>query len=148
MGNKIELHNLLKRSYVKRKKRVGRGLGSGHGKTCARGQKGQKSRSGGAKPIYFEGGQMPLIRRIPKLKGFKNINRIDYIPVNVEKLNVFNDGDVIDLEKLASLKIIGKKEKYVKLLGSGNLNKKLVIKGLKCSQLAKEKILAAGGTIN
>ena len=127
-------------------KRVGRGTGSGIGKTSGRGQKGQKSRSGGGVRPGFEGGQMPLLRRIPK-RGFTNSFSKAYTEVNVERLNIFEDGTIITEEVLKNNGIIGKVKDGVKILGNGDLNKKLTVKASKFSKNASEKIEAAGGKI-
>ena len=127
-------------------KRVGRGCGSGIGKTSARGQKGQKSRSGGGVRPGFEGGQMPLARRLPK-RGFTNIFAKEYAQVNVSSLNVFEDGTVVDAALLREKRIIRKMCDGLKVLGNGELTKKLTIKADKFTKSAEEKIVAAGGTI-
>jgi len=127
-------------------KRVGRGCGSGIGKTSARGQKGQKSRSGGGVRPGFEGGQMPLARRLPK-RGFTNIFAKEYAQVNVEALNVFEDGTVIDAALLREKRIIRNLCDGLKVLGNGELTKKLTVKADKFTKSAEEKIVAAGGTI-
>ncbi|MCL2322109.1 MAG: 50S ribosomal protein L15 [Oscillospiraceae bacterium] len=129
-----------------RPKRVGRGTGSGIGKTSGRGQKGQKSRSGGGVRPGFEGGQMPLMRRIPK-RGFTNIFSKSYTEVNVEKLNDFEDGTVVTEELLKNNGIIGKVQYGIKILGNGDLNKKLTVRASKFSKSAQEKIEAAGGKV-
>ena len=127
-------------------KRVGRGCGSGTGKTSARGQKGQKSRSGGGVRPGFEGGQMPLSRRLPK-RGFTNIFAKEYAIVNVSSLEVFEDGVVIDSAALREKRIIRKECDGLKVLGNGELTKKLTVKADKFTKSAEEKIVAAGGTI-
>ncbi len=124
--------------------RVGRGHGSGHGKTAGRGHKGQKARSGGGVRAGFEGGQMPLQRRIPK-RGFKNIFRTEYAAINVDKLNVFDDGAVVDAAALIEAGIIKKACDGVKILSNGEITKKLTVKASAFSAAAKEKIEAAGG---
>lgn len=129
----------------KNRKRVGRGIGSGTGKTSARGQKGQKARSGGGVRPGFEGGQMPLARRIPK-RGFTNIFATVYAPVNVAELNVFEDGDVVDTQVLIEKGLIKKPLDGVKILGDGTLSRKLTVRAAKFSKSAQEKITAAGGT--
>ncbi len=130
----------------KRKKRVGRGYGSGHGLTATRGTKGQKSRSGGAKGPYFEGGQNPLHLRLPRYPGFKNIFRKEYVVVNVEDLNVFDEGSEVNQAALVEKGLIKKSEKLVKILGRGELKKKnFVVKAQSFSQTAQEKIESAGG---
>ncbi len=126
-------------------KRLGRGVGSGLGKTSGKGHKGAKARSGGGKRPGFEGGQMPLYRRVPK-KGFTNIFGTDYATVNVENLNVFEDGTVIDVETLKDAGLIRKELGGLKILGNGELTKKLTVKAAKFTASAKEKIEAVGGT--
>lgn len=130
----------------KRKKVVGRGVGSGHGTYATRGGKGQTARTGSGYKPGFEGGQTPLYRKMPKLKGFNNVNHIDYQPVNLENLNVFNDNDEVDAVKLFEHHLIRSKNKPVKVLGTGELKKKLTIKAEKFSASAKEKIAQAKGT--
>ncbi len=132
---------------VKKPRRKGQGPGSGNGKTAGRGIKGQKSRSGGGVPPYFEGGQMPLHRRLPK-KGFKNINRVEYQVVNVEQLNIFEKGTKIDKNLLLEKRIIRKKNMPVKLLGRGSLEKEaLEIVVDKASNTAIEKVNSMGGKV-
>ncbi len=132
---------------VKKRKRVGRGPGSGLGKTAGRGHKGQKSRSGGAKPRYFEGGQLPLYRRLPK-RGFTNIFKVVYQVVNVGQLEEKFDADtVVDKEALRKAGLIKKLNQPVKLLGKGNITKKLTVKVDAASKKAVELIQAAGGTV-
>ena len=127
-----------------RKKIVGRGIGSGVGKTSGRGHKGQKARSGGGVRPGFEGGQMPLYRRLPK-RGFTNIFAKKYVAVNVEVLDKFNDGDEVTAESLLEKGIISKTLDGVKILGRGEVTKKLTVKVAKVSESAKEKIEKAGG---
>jgi ribosomal protein L15, bacterial/organelle len=125
-------------------KRVGRGIGSGHGKTSTRGHKGQKARSGASIRLGFEGGQMPLQRRIPK-RGFNNIFRKEYTIVNVKDLNCFEDGSVVTIEMLQEAGLVNKVTAGVKLLGDGELEKKLTVQVQKCSRQAEEKLTAKGG---
>jgi large subunit ribosomal protein L15 len=127
--------------------RVGRGISAGQGKTAGRGQKGQGSRSGGTKRPYFEGGQLPLVRRLPHLRGFKNIWRVEYSPINVERLKGFKAGDEITPERLAAAGLIKSAAERVKILGGGDLDRALNVKAHKFSASAREKILAAGGTV-
>ena len=131
---------------VKKRKRVGRGCGSGHGSTSCRGSKGQNSRSGGGVRAGFEGGQMPLYRRVPK-RGFTNVFKKHYSIVNIEKLNLFDDGDVVTAKELIEKGIIKKIDDGVKILAKGTINKKIILKVNKFSQKAAEKIEAAGGKI-
>ena len=129
-----------------RSKRVGRGIGSGRGKTSCRGQKGQKARSGGGIRLGFEGGQMPLQRRIPK-RGFNNIFRKEYAIVNVGDLDVFEANTEITPEVLKQAGLVNKLDNGVKLLGDGELEKAFTIKLHKISKAAEEKVLAKGGKI-
>ena len=125
-------------------KRLGRGSGSGLGKTSGKGHKGAKARSGGGKRPGFEGGQMPLYRRVPK-RGFNNVFRTEYAEVNLERLEAFEDGAVVDAAALLEKRIIRKELDGVKILGGGELTKKLTVKAAKFSASAKEKIEAVGG---
>lgn len=127
-------------------KRLGRGTGSGLGKTSGKGHKGAKARSGGGKGPGFEGGQMPLIRTLPK-RGFVNIFAKEYATVNVEQLDVFESGTVITAELLLEKRIIRKKLDGLKVLGNGALTKKLTVKAVKFTGTAKEKIEALGGKV-
>ena len=128
-------------------KRLGRGIGSGLGKTSGKGHKGQWARSGGGVRPGFEGGQTPLARRLPK-RGFNNKFRVEYDVVNVDALNVFENGTVVTPELLAEKRLVnGKTNGGVKVLGSGNLTKKLTVKADKFSASAKAAIEAAGGAI-
>jgi len=126
--------------------RKGRGPGSGNGKTAGKGHKGQNARSGGGVRPGFEGGQIPLYRKHPK-RGFNNKFAKVYTVVNVEQLNVFEDGTVVDLEALMAKKIVRKVVDGVKILGNGELTRKLTVKATVFSASAKEKIEAAGGKI-
>lgn len=123
--------------------RRGRGHGSGNGKTAGKGHKGQKARSGAPRP-GFEGGQMPLYRRIPK-RGFTNINSKEIVAINVDKLEVFNDGDVVTIAALREKGIVKNPKDGVKILGNGELTKKLTVKVNAFSKGATEKIEALGG---
>ena len=128
------------------KKRLGRGIGSGLGKTAGKGSKGQNARSGGGVRPGFEGGQLPLFQRLPK-RGFHNHTRVEYTCVNVEQLNSFEDGAVVDVQAIISLGLVKEVEYGVKILGNGELTKKLTVKANKFSESAKNKIEAAGGTV-
>lgn len=125
-------------------KRIGRGHGSGNGKTAGKGHKGQNARSGGGVRIGFEGGQMPLARRIPK-RGFNNIFATKYAVINVSDLNRFKDGTVVDTELLVASGLVKKVFDGVKVLGNGELTSQLTVKAAKFSGSAKEKIEKAGG---
>jgi large subunit ribosomal protein L15 len=141
----MKLHELALQSGEKKaKKRVGRGMSSGHGKTSGRGHKGQKARSGGGVRPGFEGGQMPLYRRLPK-RGFTNIFRKEYAWVNVQELNRFEEDTVVTPELLLDLGLINRIKAGVKILGQGELEKSLVVKAHGFSKSAEEKITAAGG---
>ena len=130
------------------RKRVGRGPGSGKGKTSGRGMNGQLSRAGGGKRAGFEGGQTPLARRLPKLPGFTNINRVEYVPVNVKVLEErFEAGEVVDRDALVAKGVVKHQEDLVKILGDGELTKALTVKVDKVSAGAKAKIEAAGGKV-
>ena len=124
--------------------RKGRGPGSGNGKTAGKGHKGQNARSGGGVRPGFEGGQLPLYRKLPK-RGFTNRFAVNYSIVNVAALNKFEDGSVVDLEALIAAKIVRKPLDGLKVLGTGELTKKLTVKATVFSATAKEKIEAAGG---
>ena len=128
----------------KARKRVGRGIGSGHGQTAGRGTKGQNARSGGGVRLGFEGGQMPLYRRLPK-RGFNNPTRKEYAIVNLETLNRFEDGTVITPEFLKERGVVKNLKDGLKILGDGELKVKLTVKAHKFSQSALSKIEAAGG---
>lgn len=125
-------------------KRLGRGIGSGLGKTSGKGHKGAKARSGGGKGPGFEGGQIPLMRRIPK-RGFTNIFRTEYVAINVDRLEIFEDGQVVTPVELIEMGIIKNIRDGVKIMGNGELTKKLTVKANKFTATAKEKIEAAGG---
>ncbi|MDD6259438.1 MAG: 50S ribosomal protein L15 [Erysipelotrichaceae bacterium] len=127
------------------RKRIGRGLGSGTGKTSGKGQKGQNSRSGGGVAIGFEGGQTPFFKRMPK-RGFTNYTRKEYAIVNVEDLNKFDDGVEVNYDVLKAAGLVKKHLDGVKVLGNGKLEKKLTVKAEKFSASAKKAIEEAGGT--
>ncbi len=127
-------------------KRLGRGVGSGLGKTSGKGHKGAKARSGGGKRPGFEGGQMPLTRRIPK-RGFNNIYRKEYAAVNVSALDIFEDDTIVTADLLVSSGLIGKTLDGVKILGGGELKRKLTVSVDKVTASAKEKIEANGGKV-
>lgn len=142
----MKLHELAPAAGSRKaRRRVGRGSGSGLGKTAGRGQKGQNARSGGGVRPGFEGGQMPITRRIPK-RGFTNIFAKQYTTVNVEELCVFDDGTEINAEFLKEIGFISKINDGLKILGDGELDKKLTVKAVKFTKSAQEKIVAAGGT--
>ena len=130
---------------AKKRKRVGRGPGSGHGKTSTRGMKGQKSRSGGGKGPGFEGGQTPIYRRLPKLPGFKNPFKKIYALVNVDQLNMFDANTVVDPQMLQQAGIIKKSTIMVKVLGRGEIDKALTVRANHFTGSAVSKIEAAGG---
>ncbi len=141
----MKLHELSPAfGSTKEAKRIGRGHGSGNGKTAGKGHKGQKARAGHGMRPGFEGGQMPLQRRIPK-RGFNNIFAQEVLSVNVAALNVFEDGAVIDAAALAEKGLVKKASTPVKILGCGDLTKKLTVKANAFSAAATEKINAAGG---
>ena len=127
-------------------KRLGRGIGSGLGKTSGKGHKGAKARSGGGKRPGFEGGQMTLIRRLPK-RGFTNKFRTEYVAINVDRLEIFEDGMTVGPVELIQYGIIKKIEDCVKIMGDGELTKKLTVQAMKFTATAKEKIEAAGGKV-
>jgi large subunit ribosomal protein L15 len=130
---------------TKNRKRIGRGIGSGHGKTATKGHKGQKARSGGNVEPGFEGGQMPMQRRLPK-RGFNPLNRKEYSLVNLGQMDVFDAGQSVDVEALLKSGLVGKVRDGVKVLANGDLTKALNVKAHKFSAAAKAKIVAAGGT--
>lgn len=141
----MKLHELSPApGSVAERKRIGRGHGSGNGKTAGKGHKGQNARSGGGVRIGFEGGQMPLTRRIPK-RGFNNIFATKYSVVNVSDLDQFVDGTVVDADLLKASGLIKKTNDGVKILGNGELTKNLTVKAAAFSASAKEKIEKAGG---
>lgn len=145
----MKLHDLRPNPGKKKeRKRVGRGISAGQGKTAGRGTKGQNARSGGGKGIYFEGGQLPLARRLPYKRGFTNINKIYYNPVNLRDLAEFDfEGEDVTPEVLAIVGLIRKPTDPVVILGDGELDEALTIKAHRFSTSAREKIEAAGGSV-
>lgn len=143
----MKLHELRPAEGARKKpKRLGRGTGSGLGRNSGKGEKGQKSRTGGGVRIGFEGGQMPLFRRLPK-RGFTNIFAKEIVAVNVDRLNIFEDGTVVTPDVLIEKGIINKVYDGVKILGNGELKKNLTVKANKFSKAAVEKIEAVGGKV-
>ena len=143
----MNLHELKPaKGSRKTRKRVGRGPGSGSGKTAGRGEKGQKSRSGYSAKRGFEGGQMPLHRRLPK-RGFTNIFRTEYRTINIDRLNGLEAGSEVTPETLQSVGLLRKGSSPVKILGNGTLNVALTVKAHKFTKVAAEKIRAAGGSV-
>ena len=143
----MELNNLQPAiGASKNRKRIGRGAGSGHGKTATKGHKGQKARSGGSIKAGFEGGQMPMHRRLPK-RGFNSLNPTEFAIVNVGQLDIFEAGSTIDLEHLLKSGLVSKALDGIKILATGDLTRALTVKAHKFSAAAREKIIAAGGTV-
>ena len=142
----MKLHELNAAPEAKTRKRVGRGPGSGLGKTSGRGENGQKSRSGASIPAWFQGGQTPLYRRVPK-RGFNNVFSIEYATVNVSDLERFENGTVVNMELLLNEGIVRKPFAGLKVLGNGTLTKKLTVEAKKFTASAKEKVEAVGGKI-
>ncbi|MDD7280410.1 50S ribosomal protein L15 [Floccifex sp.] len=140
----MKLHTMSSTAPRQERNRVGRGPGSGNGKTSGRGHKGQNARSGGGVRLGFEGGQTPLARRLPK-RGFTNFNRKEYAIVNVETLNRFEDGTVVNAALLLEMGVIKKELSGLKVLGNGELTKNLTVQAAKFSASAKEAIEKAGG---
>ncbi len=146
----MKLHDLRpKKGSRKRGRRVGRGIAAGRGKTAGRGTKGQRARSGGSLPIYFEGGQLPLVRKLPFARGvgFRDPWRVRFTPVNVGRLERFPPGSEISPEQLAQAGIIKRADELVSVLGRGELTRPLVVKAHRVSKSAREKIEAAGGSV-
>lgn len=143
----MQLHNLKPTpGSTHAKKRVGRGTGSGTGKTAGTGHKGQNSRSGGGTRLGFEGGQTPYFKRLKK-RGFTNVNRKDYTVINISELNRYAEGTVVTVEMLLHDRLITKLNSGLKILGNGNLDVKLTIQAHKFTATAVEKILAVGGSV-
>ena len=144
----MKLHELRSpKGARKRRKRVGRGIAAGQGKTAGRGTKGQKARSGGVKGPYFEGGQLPLVRRLPFKRGFTNIFKVQYTPVNLYRLNRFEANQEVSPQTLAEAGIIKSAKLPVVILGQGEVDRPLVVKAHRFSASAQAKIEAAGGTV-
>ena len=144
----MKLHELHPtKGATKKKRRVGRGIAAGQGKTAGRGTKGQNARAGGGVRPYFEGGQLPLVRRLPQKRGFTNIFKVYYTPVNLDRLDDFAAGDEVSPATLAEAGIIKSPREPVAILGRGDLDRPLTVKAPRFSESAKEKILAAGGTV-
>jgi len=144
----MKLHELREPSGTKRgRKRRGRGIAAGQGKTSGFGTKGAGSRSGRGGNLYFEGGQLPLVNRLPRRPGFTNINRVEYSVVNVCDLDAFEAGSVVDVAALIADGLVKNDKRPVKILGDGDLDRALVVRVNKFSQTAREKIEAAGGSV-
>ena len=144
----MQQYNLRPPAGAKHKrKRVGRGDGSGHGSYSGRGCKGQKSRAGGGVRLGFEGGQLPLIKRLPRKRGFVNIFKVEYSIVNVGDLKVFSPNTEITLKELLEVGLIKSPKNPVKILGEGDIDRPLVVKANKFSATAEKKIVAAGGKV-
>jgi large subunit ribosomal protein L15 len=141
----VRLNEIGSPESNKKRKRVGRGDGSGHGTTSGRGTKGQLARSGGKTRIGFEGGQMPLQRRLPHLRGFKNNRKVMFNIINTGMLEGFKEGSIVDYDSLMKKGLIMKKGNPLKVLGKGDLKKKLTVKANGFSKSAREKIEKAGG---
>ena len=144
----MKLHDLRPAEGSRRRsKRIGRGIAAGQGKTSGRGQKGQGSRSSVGLPIGFEGGQMPLTQRLPKLRGFHNKWRKDYVVVNIGKLNRFESGATVDGAALASAGLIAKPGARVKVLAAGSVSTPLTVRVHRISKAARQAVEGAGGTV-
>jgi len=144
----MKLHDLQPSSgSTKKRKRVGRGIAAGQGKTAGRGTKGQRSRSGGSKGPYFEGGQLPLVRRLPFKRGFVNIFRVEYAPINLDRLEKFDAGSEVTPDAMVEAGLIKSVRQPVAILGRGEIDRPLTIKAHRISASARGKIEAAGGTV-
>jgi large subunit ribosomal protein L15 len=128
------------------RKRIGRGPGSGHGKTATKGHKGQKARSGGSIKPGFEGGQMPMQRRLPK-RGFEPLSRKEFVVINVSQLDVFDSGSIVDIAAITGKGLASNIRDGIKILAKGKITKSLTVKAHKFSAAAKEQIIAAGGSV-
>ncbi|OGO04496.1 MAG: 50S ribosomal protein L15 [Chloroflexi bacterium RBG_13_56_8] len=144
----MKLHELREpQGTKKRRNRVGRGIAAGQGKTCGYGTKGSRSRAGrGGKP-YFEGGQLPLVRRLANRRGFRNVNRVEYVVVNVESLNRFEPDSVVGPGALIAAGLVKQSDMPIKILGEGELQRSLTVQADKFSQSARNKIEAVGGIV-
>lgn len=140
------LHNLQSSTPRKARKRIGRGIGSGYGKTAGKGHKGQLARSGGGTRPGFEGGQLPLFQRLPK-RGFKSLNHKEYQLVSLQDLNLFENNSLVNNETLFEKGLIKSQNGLVKVLANGQLEKVLTVKVSKLSQVAKDSIIKAGGSV-
>jgi large subunit ribosomal protein L15 len=142
----MKLHDLAPPPGAHRKRRrIGRGLGSGRGTTAGKGTKGQNARSGGGVKPYFEGGQLPLVKKLPYRRGFNNPNRVEYQPVNLSDLQSFDAGSTIDLAALVAAGLLKNERERVKVLGTGDLDRALTVTAHRFSATARQKIEAAGG---
>jgi large subunit ribosomal protein L15 len=144
----MKLHDLQPSpGSTKKRKRVGRGIAAGQGKTAGRGTKGQRSRSGGRKGPYFEGGQLPLVRRLPFKRGFVNIFRVEYTPINLDRLEKFDAGSEVTPDSMVDAGLIKSIRQPVAILGRGEVDRPLTVKAHRVSASARGKIEAAGGTV-
>jgi large subunit ribosomal protein L15 len=144
----MKLHELREPEGAKRpRKRKGRGIAAGQGKTAGYGTKGQNSRSGRGGKLYFEGGQLPLVRRLAYKRGFRNVNRVEYSVVNVSALEMFAEGTVVGPDLLMQTGLVKKLDQPIKILGEGDLQRPLTVQADKFSEAARAKIEAAGGTV-
>jgi large subunit ribosomal protein L15 len=142
----MKLHDLAPNPGAhKKRRRIGRGLGSGRGTTAGKGQKGQKARAGGGVAPYFEGGQLPLVRKLPYRRGFRSLNRIEYQAVNLEDLGRFEPGTEIDVAALVAVGLLKNEREKFKVLGTGELDRAITVTAHKFSASARQKIEAAGG---
>jgi large subunit ribosomal protein L15 len=142
----MKLHELKPPAGSHRKRRrIGRGLGSGRGTTAGKGTKGQNARAGGGVPAYFEGGQLPLVKKLPYKRGFRNINRVEYKAVNLADLQAFASGSTVDVAALVAGGVLKNDRERVKVLGTGELDRPLTVRAHRFSASARQKIEAAGG---
>lgn len=142
----MQLHELRPPSGAHRKRRrIGRGLGSGRGTTAGKGTKGQNARAGGGVPAYFEGGQLPLVKKLPYKRGFRNVNRVEYKAVNLQDLAAFAAGSTVDIAALVAGGVLKNDRERVKVLGTGELDRPLTVRAHRFSASARQKIEAAGG---